>query len=305
MAHQALVRLTVVGVRQRSFGIREGDPTALDALSASGVYAHAGVPYEYVEPTLAPIDTAREEEPQLGIASGMIAKKVADALTAGHAVAMTGGDCRHSVAVLGGLQKAYGAAARIGLVWMDAHGDCNTTHTTLSGMLGGMPVAVMAGLTCPRWREGAGIVAPLPSDRIVLVDVRNLDAPEEALIRATDTTIAAIGPGREGVDLAEAVGLLASKCELIYLHIDADIVDASLVPNHITQESEGPDVLTVCAAIRTVMATGKVGAFALVSIAGAGPGSDVSVASGTALISAGLKSWAEEGMARVDGDKPM
>ena len=35
---------------------------------------------------------------------------------------------------------------RIGLVWFDAHGDFNTVKTTLSGMLGCMPVAVAAGL---------------------------------------------------------------------------------------------------------------------------------------------------------------
>jgi len=299
MAHHPLEHLTVVGVRQRDFGILEGDPTALDALRASGVYEDAGVPYDYLEPPIAEIDKAQEEAPQLGVACAIIAEAVGEASAAGHAVAVTGGDCRHSVAVLAGLQKAYGPAARIGLVWMDAHGDYNTTHTSLSGMMGGMPVAVMAGLTCPRWREGAGIVAPLPSDRIILVDVRNLDAPEEALIRATDTTIAAIGPGRAGVELAAAVGALAAKCDLIYLHIDADIVDASLAPNHTTREPDGPDLLTVTAAIRTVMATGKVGAFALVSIAGAGPGSDVSVASGTALVGAGLRAWAEEGMACV------
>ena len=41
--------------------------------------------------------------------------------------------------------------------------------------LGGMPVAVAAGLTYPKWRELSHIVAPLPTDRIVLVDTRNLD----------------------------------------------------------------------------------------------------------------------------------
>ena len=51
------------------------------------------------------------------------------------------------------------------------------------------------------------------------------------------------------------------------------------------------------------VATGKVGAFALVSIAGAGPGSDVSVSSGSALVSAGLSAWAAQGMARVGSDK--
>ena len=99
------------------------------------------------------------------------------------------------------MQQAHGADARIGLVWFDAHGDFNTPRTTLSGMLGGMPVAVSAGLGWPHWRELAKQAAPLPTDRIVMVDVRNLDAPEEQLVRATDIVIAAPAAGFPGEDL--------------------------------------------------------------------------------------------------------
>ena len=58
--------------------------------------------------------------------------------------------------VFGGIQEAYGPTVRVGLLWLDAHGDFNTPRTTLSGMLGGMPVAVSAGLAWPNWRERSG-----------------------------------------------------------------------------------------------------------------------------------------------------
>ncbi|MEZ4614225.1 MAG: arginase family protein [Caldilineaceae bacterium] len=83
------------------------------------------------------------------------------------------------------------ARRRIGLVWFDAHGDFNTPKTTISGMLGGMPVAVAAGLGYANWRLGSHIVAPLPTERILMVDVRNLDPLEEQLIHATAVAIAA------------------------------------------------------------------------------------------------------------------
>ena len=44
--------------------------------------------------------------------------------------------------MLGGLTYSDETPAQVGLVWIDAHGDYNTPETTLSGMLGGMPVAV-------------------------------------------------------------------------------------------------------------------------------------------------------------------
>ena len=112
----------------------------------------------------------------------------------GDAVLMTGGNCTHITGVFGGLQDVHGPAVRVGLVWFDAHGDFNTPAITLSGMLGGMPVAVCAGLAFPQWRELSHIVAPLPTDRIVMVDVRNLDPEEEKLIRAVGIPIVPVAP---------------------------------------------------------------------------------------------------------------
>ncbi|MBC8078327.1 MAG: arginase family protein, partial [Chloroflexales bacterium] len=226
---------------------------------------------------------------------GQIAAHVAAALAAGQTPLVVGGDCSHSVGVLGGLQQAFGADARIGLVWFDAHGDFNTPHTTLSNMLGGMPVAVCAGLAHPQWRELAGVRAALPTDRILFVDVRNLDAPEEQLLRATAATVAAVAPGFPGADLAPAVAALAAHCDVLYLHIDSDVLDAALVPNHGTREPNGPDGAQVAQAIDVVLATGAVAACAVVSVYGAGPGSAVSVASGKAMIRAALEGWARYG----------
>jgi arginase len=200
---------------------------------------------------------------------------------------------------VGGLQDAHGPDVRIGLVWFDAHGDFNTPKTTISGMLGGMPVAVCAGLAFPRWREASHIIAPLPTDRILMVDVRNLDPAEEQLIRATDIVIAAPAPGFPGEDLQAAVTNLAERCDLLYLHIDSDILDAVYVPNHGTREPDGPNMAQVQAAIDMVMATGKVAVLAVVSVYGEGEGHDVSVSSGITLIRSGLEAWRRHGTPNV------
>jgi arginase len=193
------------------------------------------------------------------------------------------------------LQQAHGVDARIGLLWFDAHGDFNTPRTTFSGMLGGMPVAVSAGLCWPRWRELSKQPAPLPTDRIVMVDVRNLDAPEEQLVRATDVVIAAPAPGFPGVDLRQAVDEVAAKCDYLYLHIDSDILDERYVPNHGTKEPNGPDMQQVLAAVEIVMQTGKVVTFALVSIWDKGEGSDVAIASGVELLRGSMQLWRRYG----------
>lgn len=283
--------LQVVAVRYLNATRIPGARIPLDAYAEEQVYTAAGIPFKIVEPWLSDQQRTGDEIQDIGILGGLIAAQVAAARSAGQPVLMVGGNCCHMTGVLGGLQEAHGPQTRIGLVWFDAHGDFNTAKTTLSGMLGGMPVAVAAGLTHPNWRESSHIAAPLPTDRIVLVDVRNLDLAEEQLIRATEAVIAATAPGFPGVPLDQAVTNLAGRVDQIYLHIDADILDERYTPNHGTKEPGGPDMDQVKAAIETVMSTGKVTAFAVVSVSGEGKGAEIMVASGMELIRSGLAAW--------------
>lgn len=291
MTTKPLSQIKVIGIRYLNANHIPGKRIPLDVYRDKDIYAVAGIPFEMVEPDLPEKRRTENEILNIGFFGGAIADEVAAALRAGHAPLMVGGNCCHMTGVLGGLQDVYGATARIGLVWFDAHGDYNTAKTTLSGMLGGMPVAVAAGLTYPNWREASHMAVPLPTDRIVLVDVRNLDPAEEQLIRATDTVIAAAAPGFPGVDLAQAIADLATRVDLIYFHIDSDILDESYTPNHGTKEPNGPDMTQVKAAIDTVMATGKVTAYAVVSVSGEGDGAEIMVNAGMELISSGLTAW--------------
>src|SRR5215207_1506152 len=268
----------------------------IDAYVASGAYQKLGEA-TVVEPEFP--EDQRDEEPtiNLGLIGGEIAEAVAAGRRAGKPVLVVGGNCAAVPGVVGGLQEAHGPAAKIGLVWFDAHGDFNTPRTTLSGMLGGMPVAVSAGLAYPRWREMSRQAAPLPTDRILMVDVRNLDPAEEQLVRATDVVIAAPVPGFPGEDLSSAVQDLAGRCDLLYLHVDSDILDERYVPNHHTKEPDGPSMEQVLAAIDTVMSTGKVATHAVDSVWADGDGGDVTVDSGVKLISGGLEAWRRYGSA--------
>ena len=299
MKSQPLENLHIIGIRYLNDRKIDGERIPLDIYSASNAYQAAGVPFCYLEPDLPPGLATEDTVENLGLLGGEIAGAVAFGRKKQRGILMTGGNCTHITGVIGGLQQAHGPAARIGLVWFDAHGDFNTPRTTPSGMLGGMPVAVAAGLAYPNWREGSGIIAPLPTDRIIMVDVRNLDPAEAQLIRATDITIAAPAPGFPGDDLTSAVQALAERVDMIYFHIDSDILDQAYTPNHGTREPNGPDMDQVQAAIETVMATGIVVAYAVVSVSGEGRGAEVSVAAGIELIRGGLRAWQKHGTAAL------
>lgn len=287
--------LQVVGIRYWNDEPASDESYPVGAYGDSGVWeeACAGGLLTMREPHLPPARRTADPIVNLGLLGGEIAGAVAEGVRAGRKVVVVGGNCSHLPGILGGLQGAYGPDAKIGLVWFDAHGDFNTPRTTPSGMLGGMPVAVSAGLCYAPWREGASLAAPLPTDRIVMVDVRNLDPDEERLVRATDVAIARIAPGLAGDGpLDEAVARLAAACDRLYLHIDLDLLDASLVPNHGTKEPGGPDVAQVLDAIRTVMQTGKVVTFGLVSAKADGEGADLAIGAALALLRGGLRFWA-------------
>jgi len=49
------------------------------------------------------------------------------------------GDCPAALGAVAGLQRRYRDVA---VVWLDAHGDFNTPAITISGYLGGMPLAM-------------------------------------------------------------------------------------------------------------------------------------------------------------------
>ena len=295
MEQKQLTTLHVVGVRYIDAHHATHSELPLDAYLAAAVYWDANLPVVYEEPLLADIRRTGVEVDDLGLVCAAIAEQVARGRRAGRAVLVTGGNCSHSVGVLAGLQQAHGPTARIGIVWLDAHGDFNTPNTTRSGMLAGMPLAVCAGLGQPRWRELAGVMAPLPTERMLLVDGRNLDPEEAQLIRATSMTVAAATAERAGADLHTAVADLASRCDMLYLHVDSDILDAALTPNHLTREPGGIAMAEAATVLETVLATGKVAVLAVVSVFGDGEGAAQGVASGVALIRAGLTAWPRYG----------
>jgi arginase len=299
MATETLPGLHVVQLRYHGDKPWRPEADPIDAYAASGAYELLGEA-TVVEPRFPEERRIGEPVADRGQFGGEIAAAVAAGRQAGKPVLVVGGTCDAVPGVLGGLQQAHGAAARIGLVWFDAHGDFNTPGTTRSGMLGGMPVAVAAGLAHAGWRQRSRQMAPLPTDRIVMVDVRNLDPAEEQLIRATDVVVVAPAADFPGQNLQDAIDDLASRCDVLYLHIDSDILDERYVPNHPTKEPHGPSMEQVLAAIETVMATGKVATYAIVSIWADGDGGDVAVDSALTLLREGLASWRRYGAAVSD-----
>ena len=229
----------------------------------------------------------------IGLLGAHTARAIGNALGAGESALVLAGDDTATIGVLAGLQRAHGAGASVGVVWFDAHGDFNTPETSYSGILAGMPVAILAGLAGPLWRGAAGLAAPMPTDRIVLAGARELDQKEETLLRSTDVRIVTTDEVRAGDPLSLAVSRLAGAVERLWVHIDLDVLDPRHVPSASTPAPKGLEIDELVGGLRATLVTGKV---AVVSVAGLNPGGGErgkrSIATTVALLERALPGWA-------------
>jgi arginase len=269
-------------------------PRELDLYHKEHLYEAAALPYEVVDVRYDHEKYPKDKdtfESQMALGK-VIAGHAAEAFSNGDVVLMTGGNCGPAVAVAGGLRQAF-PDKRIGLVWLDAHGDLNTPETSVSGMIGGMPFGVCWGNSLPKWQESVGLVPPLREEDCLHADGRSLDPPEVEMLKHSKVTHLNTEQFQDTEQFAAAVNRIADHVDILNLHIDADILDGTYVPDHLTIEYNGPSMEDVKRAIDVVMDTGKVLAFAVVSVyfPNDKPGKDISARSGLEMVKQGLLGW--------------
>ncbi len=190
----------------------------IEALRAEG--HKVGGPYHA---TLSRNDTDGDEMAVIEAAGSSLAALVRDACSRGAFCLLLEGDCTAAPAVVAGLQ----GEGRVGLLWIDSHGDFNTPETTPSGMLGGMPVAVATGRCHPTWQQAVGLQTPLDEGDVVLAGIRDLDPPERAALEASAVEVIEARGDAEGESerLAGAVARLSRHVDALYVHVDVDVLN--------------------------------------------------------------------------------
>jgi arginase len=278
---------------ERDDGLGRG-PRAL--LDAGLIDALARTPVGSPEVATAELPEGERVEGPVAVNIGRLGANVGALVSAGYErgerVLVLAGDDTASVGVVSGLQQCCGAGHRIGIVWLDAHGDFNTPETSVSNILAGMPLAILAGLAGPLWREAAMLGATIPTDRVVIAGVRELDEAEARLLRSTDVRVLRQEEALAGDAFAEAVGKVADKVDDLYVHIDLDVLDPSLVPSSSTPSPRGMSIPQLEGLLAAAFATGKV---SVLGVAGLNPGGgqrgNRSVQSARSLLVGALPRW--------------
>jgi len=187
-----------------------------------------------------------------------LAAAVRSARAAGHFPLVLGGNCNTAVGTLSGLTPARRAS-----FWFDAHGDCNTPDTTMSGFLDGMGLAMTTGLC---WRHLAATVPgfqPVAAEAAFLLGARDLDPPEVALLQGSAITAIPVRHIPEGLPGLLARAPLADT--LGYLHLDVDVLDPAVGHANYLPVPKGLSLPHLIAAVAAVRARVPLGAAALTS----------------------------------------
>lgn len=216
---------------------------------------------------------------------------VRDSLAEGGPTLVLAGDDTASIGVVSGLQQAYDGK-RIGLIWIDAHADFNTPETSYSGILAGMPVAILAGLAGPIWRESANLKYTIPTDQIVIAGLRSKDEKESALLRSTDVRVIDASSPQRAPQFEAAIERLLNHVDVVMVNIDLDVLDPSYVPSASTPEANGLSPKQVAWMINLVTKQGKAAVVSVTSLnPGAGTRGVKSVNSTLQLLEQALVEW--------------
>ncbi|MEQ8860389.1 MAG: arginase family protein [Pseudomonadales bacterium] len=275
IAHAAQAAVTVDVIKQPYGGSRN-----VPELSANPDYIHAAGLERLLEgwgaTLVRPVQDIRltaDQERQYGawnrmaLANGNLAAAVREGRSEAALTVGLEANCNVLLGMLAGLKyDAGGAERRVGLVFIDAHGDFNVPETTLSGMLGGMPVAVAAGHALHNLRRTSGLEAPLPMSHILWGGVRDLDPLEAdrfAEYQAQQFSVADIRA--RGPALREAFARLSDQVDAVYVHVDMDVLDPAEVPGHDLAVADGPTSRELADAIAVMFENPKTVALGIAS----------------------------------------
>lgn len=167
-----------------------------------------------------------------------LAAATAEAVRAGAVPVTVGGD--HSIAAgsVAGAAAAMGEKGkRLGLIWLDAHGDAHTPESSASGNIHGMPLAHLLGhgdrdFSGISGELGGPVPAVLPG-HVAVVGVRDLDEPERQHLRewgVTTFTMRAIDERGLRAVMQDALAIAGRDTGGVHVSMDLDWLDPVHAP---------------------------------------------------------------------------
>ena len=182
---------------------------------------------------------------EIARAAGVAARKMERIMDRGHFPLVIGGD--HSIAV--GTVSGIAAYCRqekkkLGLLWVDAHGDINTPDTSPTGNIHGMPLAALLGHGPQALTGIGGAFQKVDPANVALVGIRSLDEGEKHRLKSLGVQVHTMSDiDRHGMHkiMKKALARVTDGTEHLHVSFDLDAVDPTVAPGVGTPVKGGLD----------------------------------------------------------------
>lgn len=228
--------IRILGVRSGVGGRDPGAVAAADTLKVAGLAAHLADGHRNVEwgEILKPARRhAADPVAAMVRLNPRIAGAVREACVEGARPLVIGGDHSCAVGTWSGVHGALGADRDLGLLWIDAHLDSHTPQTSHTGLIYGMPLAVLLGHGDPRFTECLNAGPKVLPQHVCVLGARSYEPEERELLDRIGVRVIGMGEiAQRGVAAAmrEALGIVRSASGGFGITIDMDALDPRDAP---------------------------------------------------------------------------
>jgi arginase len=155
-----------------------------------------------------------------------VGKSIAD----GYFPLVIGGDHSIAMGTTAALSMYY---EKVGIIWIDAHGDFNTEETTISGNIHGMSFATSCGRGTKNLVGKMGVKTRVSEGNCVLVGARDLDPLERELLKQSRVTVFTMRDiDEQGMHkiMKKALKIACDGTDALHVSFDLDVMDPADAP---------------------------------------------------------------------------
>jgi arginase len=237
-------KIRIIGVPMDLGASRRGVDMGPSALRVAGLQARIKQLGHQVE-DIGNISVKQAEEMSYGEKRAKYLSEIADACKDLGAIVeksleesmlpvVLGGDHSIAAGTLSGVAAHFKKKEKkIGLIWLDAHGDINTPESSPSGNVHGMPLAAAMGYGAMELVELQGFKPKVEPQNISLVGIRDLDSQEKKLAKKSGVhvfTMRDIDERGMREVMSDALKYAMDDTDGISVSLDMDFVDPSDAP---------------------------------------------------------------------------
>ncbi len=160
--------------------------------------------------------------------------RVRRSLEQGEIPIVLGGDHSIAIGTVSGVSEHFrNRGQKLGLIWVDAHGDMNTPESSPTGNIHGMPLATLCGMGHPRLVEMGGFWPKVERKNVCLIGIRDIDEVERKIVKSSGIhayTMRDVDERGMRAIMQECIGFVSDGTAGFHVSFDLDGMDPRDVP---------------------------------------------------------------------------